>query len=201
MRVLSRFLLSASDAGHFPSPSLPEIAFLGRSNVGKSSVINSLVGTKMARTSSTPGRTRAINFFELRMAGKPRPELIFADLPGYGYAKLSREISAQWPSFIDPYLRERPTLALCVVLVDSNISPQESDDQLIEFLSASARPFLIVATKSDRLSGNQLQNTLRTLRERNPAARILPFSAKTGAGKEEVWQEIRNAADALISRS
>jgi len=195
-------MLSASDAGHFPSPTLPEIAFLGRSNVGKSSVINSLVGTKMARTSSTPGRTRAINFFELRMAGKPRPELIFADLPGYGYAKLSREISAQWPSFIDPYLRERPTLALCLVLVDSNISPQESDEQLIEFLAASARPFLIVATKSDRLSGNQLQNALRVLRERNPAARILPFSAKTGAGKEELWQEIRKAAEAAaISRS
>jgi GTP-binding protein len=195
-------MLSASDAGHFPSPSLPEIAFLGRSNVGKSSVLNSLVGTKMARTSSTPGRTRAINFFELRVAGKPRPELIFADLPGYGYAKLSREISAQWPSFIDPYLRERPTLALCLVLVDSNISPQESDEQLVEFLAASARPFLIVATKSDRLSGNQLQNALRILRERNPAARILPFSAKTGAGKEELWQEIRKAAEAApISRS
>src|SRR5262249_31489727 len=84
VRVLSRFLLAASDVGHFPSPSLPEIAFLGRSNVGKSSVINSLVGTKLARTSSTPGRTRAINFFELRMAGRPRPELIFTDLPGYG---------------------------------------------------------------------------------------------------------------------
>jgi len=195
-------MLSASDAGHFPSPTLPEIAFLGRSNVGKSSVINSLVGTKMARTSSTPGRTRAINFFELRMAGKPRPELIFADLPGYGYAKLSREISAQWPSFIDPYLRERPSLALCLVLVDSNISPQESDEQLVEFLVASARPFLIVATKSDRLSGNQLQNALRVLRERNPAVRILPFSAKTGAGKEELWQEIRKAAEAAaISRS
>jgi len=136
------------------------------------------------------------------MAGKPRPELIFADLPGYGYAKLSREISAQWPSFIDPYLRERPTLALCLVLVDSNISPQESDEQLVEFLVASARPFLIVATKSDRLSGNQLQNALRVLRERNPAARILPFSAKTGAGKEELWQEIRKAAEAAaISRS
>ncbi len=202
MRVLSRFLLSASDAAHFPSPSLPEIAFLGRSNVGKSSVINALVGAKMARTSSTPGRTRAINFFELRIAGKPRPELIFADLPGYGYAKISREISAQWPSFIDPYLTGRPTLALCVTLVDSNIPPQESDQQLIDFLTASARPFLVIATKSDRLSGNQLGNALRALKERHPAARILPFSAKTGAGKEDLWQEIRKAAEVLApSRS
>jgi GTP-binding protein len=197
--VLSRFLLSATDVGHFPAPTLPEIAFLGRSNVGKSSVINTLVGTKMARTSSTPGRTRAINFFELRIAGKPRPELIFADLPGYGYAKISREISGQWPSFIDPYLRERPVLALCIVLVDSNIAPQESDQQLIDFLAATERPFIIVATKSDRISANQLQSALRKLGERHPEARIVPFSAKTGAGKEQVWQEIRKASDELQS--
>ena len=202
MRVLSRFLLAATDQAHFPPPSLPEIAFLGRSNVGKSSVINSLVGTKLARTSSTPGRTRAINFFELRMAGKPRPELIFADLPGYGYAKIAREVSAQWPTFIDPYLRERSTLALCLALVDVNIPPQESDQQLIDFLLASGRPFLIVATKSDRLSGNQLSQALRTLTDRNPKARVLPFSARTGAGKELLWAEIRKAAEASsLSRS
>ena len=124
MRVLSRFLASATDASHFPAPTLPEIAFLGRSNVGKSSVINSLVGAKMARTSSTPGRTRAINFFEIRWPGKPQPELIFADLPGYGYAKISREISQEWPKFIDPYMHQRSTLALCVVLIDANVPPQ-----------------------------------------------------------------------------
>ena len=95
MRVLARFMMSATDAALFPPPTLPEIAFLGRSNVGKSSVINSLLGAKMAKTSSTPGRTRAINFFELRWAGKPQPELIFADLPGYGYAKISREVSSR----------------------------------------------------------------------------------------------------------
>jgi len=197
VRILSKFLLSASDAKHFPAASLPEIAFLGRSNVGKSSVINSLVGTKLARTSSTPGRTRAINFFELRIAGKPKPELIFTDLPGYGYAKLSREISEQWPSFIDPYLKERATLALCLALVDSNVPPQDSDQQLLEFLTATGRPFVIVATKSDRLSGNQLGNALRVFREKYPKARVVPFSAKTGAGREQVWQEIRQAAEAV----
>jgi GTP-binding protein len=197
VRVFSRFLLSASDVAHFPPPSLPEIAFLGRSNVGKSSVINSLVGTKLAKTSSTPGRTRAINFFELRMAGKPRPELIFTDLPGYGFAKLSREISAQWPQFIDPYLRDRPTLALCLALVDSNIPPQESDEQLLAFLAATARSFVIVATKSDRLSGNTLRNALRVFAEKYPSARIVPFSAKTGTGREELWQEIRKAAEGI----
>ncbi|MGC1453553.1 MAG: ribosome biogenesis GTP-binding protein YihA/YsxC [Candidatus Sulfotelmatobacter sp.] len=195
MRVLSRFLASATDAAQFPVPSLPEIAFLGRSNVGKSSVINSLVGDKVARTSSTPGRTRAINFFEIRWPGKPRPELIFADLPGYGYAKISREISQEWPKFIEPYLNERPTLGLCIVLIDANVPPQQSDRQLLDFLSASDRDFLLVATKSDRLSNNQLHNTLHTLTQEYPAARLLPFSAKTGAGRDELWKQIRQAAE------
>jgi GTP-binding protein len=199
MRVLSRFLASATDAAHFPAPSLPEIAFLGRSNVGKSSVINSLVGDKVARTSSTPGRTRAINFFEIRWPGKPRPELIFADLPGYGYAKISREISQEWPKFIEPYLNERPTLSLCIVLVDANVPPQQSDRQLLDFLSASDRNFLLVATKSDRLSNNQLHTALRTLAQEYPAARPLPFSAKTGSGRDELWKQIRQAAEQMTT--
>lgn len=194
MRILSRFLVAATDAAHFPVPSLPEIAFLGRSNVGKSSVINSLVGTKLARTSSTPGRTRSINFFEIRWPGKPQPELIFADLPGYGYAKISREISQEWPKFIEPYLHQRPTLACCVALVDANVPPQQSDRQLLDFLSSTGREFLLVATKSDRLSNNQLHNALRTLAREYPAARLLTYSAKTGAGRDELWKQIRQVA-------
>lgn len=204
MRVLSRFLAAATDVARFPAPTMPEVAFLGRSNVGKSSVINSLVGTKLARTSSTPGRTRSINFFEIRWPGKPRPELIFADLPGYGYAKISREISQEWPNFIEPYLNQRSTLALCVVLVDVNIPPQQSDRQLLDFLSASNREFLLVGTKADRLSNNQLQNALHTLGEQYPAAHLLPYSAKTGAGREELWKYIRQAtatAPASIAQS
>jgi len=195
MRVLAQFLMSATDASHFPAPVLPEVAFLGRSNVGKSSVINSLVGKKLAKTSSTPGRTRAINFFELRWPGKPRPELVFTDLPGYGYAKISREISGQWPAFIEPYLEHRPTLALCLVLVDVNVPPQESDRQLLDFLASTGRPFLIVGTKSDRLSGNQLRNSLQALSQELSQARIVPFSAKTAAGQDELWAEIRAAVD------
>jgi GTP-binding protein len=162
--------------------------------VGKSSVINTLVETKLARTSSTPGRTRSINFFEVRWPGRPRPEVIFADLPGYGYAKLSREISAEWPKFIEPYLNDRPTLALCVALVDANVPPQESDRQLLDFLNASGRDFLLIATKSDRLSNNQLRNALKSLAEAYPTAPVIPFSAKTGAGRDEVWKKIRQSA-------
>src|SRR4029077_7737857 len=163
MRVLSRFMMSASDAARFPAPVLPEVAFLGRSNVGKSSVINSLLGSKIAKTSSPPGRTRSINFFAIRWPGKPEPELIFTDLPGYGYAKISREISQQWPGFIEHYLKERHCLVLCVALVDVNVQPQPGDRQLLDFLSGMGRPTLIIATKSDRLGGNQLRNSLETL--------------------------------------
>jgi GTP-binding protein len=187
-------MLSATDAAHFPAPSLPEVAFLGRSNVGKSSLINTLVDSKLARTSSTPGRTRSINFFEVRWPGKPRPEVIFADLPGYGYAKLSREISEEWPKFIEPYLNDRPTLALCLALVDVNVPPQDSDRQLLSFLNASGRDFLFIATKSDRLSNNQLRNALKSLAEAYPTATVIPFSAKTGAGRDEVWKKIRQSA-------
>jgi GTP-binding protein len=195
MRVLARFMMSAMDASRFPAPTLPEVAFLGRSNVGKSSVINSLVGKKLAKTSSTPGRTRSINFFELRWAGKPRPELIFTDLPGYGYAKISREISSQWHTFIEPYLEQRRSLALCLVLVDVNVPPQESDKALLDFLTFTGRPFLIVGTKSDKLSGNQLRNSLQTLNQEFPQARIVPFSAKSATGHEELWKEIRTAVE------
>ena len=197
MRVLSRFVAAATDVAQFPVISVPEVAFLGRSNVGKSSVINSLVGTKLARTSSTPGRTRSINFFEIRWPGKPRPDMIFADLPGYGYAKISREVSQEWPKFIEPYLSERSTLALCVALIDVNVPPQQSDRQLLDFLSASGRQVLVVGTKSDRLSNNQLNNVLRTLGKEYPAARPLPFSSKTGAGRDELWKQIREVCQVV----
>ena len=183
-------MLSASDLTHFPPPSVPEIAFLGRSNVGKSSVINALVGKKLARTSNTPGRTRSINFYEVRRAGQPRPELLFTDLPGYGYAKVSREISDDWARFVDPYLHQRSSLALCLALVDSNIAPQESDGQLLQFLASKGRPHVIVATKCDRLSGNQLRQAMNTLGQAFAGVPMVAFSARTGAGKEELWHQI-----------
>jgi len=154
-------------------------------------VINTLIETKLARTSSTPGRTRSINFFEVRWPGKPQAEVVFADLPGYGYAKLSREISQEWPKFIEPYLNDRPTLALCLALVDVNVPPQDSDRHLLDFLNASGRDFVLIATKSDRLSNNQLRNALKSLGEAYPTATVIPFSAKTRAGRDEVWNKIR----------
>ena len=193
MRYGTQFLLSATAAGQFPAPGVPEIAFLGRSNVGKSSLLNALVGEKAARVSSTPGRTRAINFFALLdQAGRRR--MMFADLPGYGYAKISKSITAEWPKFIEPYLAERETLALCVCLVDANVQPRESDRQLLEWLRAAEREFVVVATKVDRLSGNGRMRNLAELKKGLEVEEIVAVSAKTRAGIKELWARVEGAA-------
>ncbi len=191
--VIAKFLTSAADQKFFPAEGPPEFAFLGRSNVGKSSLINSLLGQKLAHVSSTPGRTRTINFIGVyEKPGQPYPELMLVDLPGYGYAKISREISAEWPKFIEPYLKDRETLQLSIVLIDSNIPPQEPDRKLIHFLRAQQRDFLVVATKTDKLSGNKLRGALATLARGHEVESVLSYSAKTGAGRAELWREIRS---------
>jgi GTP-binding protein len=195
--LIAKFIVSAADPDRFPPEGPPEFAFLGRSNVGKSSLINSLLGQKLAHVSSTPGRTRTINFIGMyARPGQPEPELMLVDLPGYGYAKISRSISSEWPKFIEPYLQKRSTLQLSVVLVDINIPPQPSDHQLIRFLEHSSRDFLVVGTKSDKLSGNKLKNALSTLADAHGVESVLPYSARTGAGRGELWRAIRDRVDA-----
>ena len=189
MRPQTQFLLSAMAAAQFPAPDVPEIAFLGRSNVGKSSLLNALVGEKAAKVSQTPGRTRAINFFRISDE-RGRARVVFADLPGYGYAKISKSISAEWPKFIEPYLQERETLALCVCLVDSNVPPQESDAKLLTWLRAVDREFVVVATKVDRLSGNKRTSSLAALKKALGVDEVVAVSAKTGYGVRELWTRI-----------
>ncbi|HEX5235476.1 MAG TPA: ribosome biogenesis GTP-binding protein YihA/YsxC [Silvibacterium sp.] len=195
LRVYSKFVISAHSPAQFPAPSIPEIAFLGRSNVGKSSLLNALLGSKQAKVSSTPGRTRSINFFSITDEPQRRqPQIYFSDLPGYGYAKISKSISAEWPKFIEPYLAERPTLALCLCLVDSNIPPQPSDIQLIEFLKHTGRNLIVAATKADKLSGNGRVKARSVLKKGLGVEDVMLCSAKTGAGLKELWTAIQSVA-------
>jgi GTP-binding protein len=188
-------MISAADPARFPVSTLPEVAFLGRSNVGKSSLINSLVGSKIAKTSNTPGRTQTINFFEIRWPGRPRPDLLFADLPGYGYARVPKDVKQLWSGFIDPYILERQHLALCLCLVDANIPPQNVDIQLVDFLRQAERNFIVVATKADRV-GNKLHASLAALKSALGVEQVIPYSSKTGAGHDELWKAIRAISDA-----
>jgi GTP-binding protein len=196
MKVLTRLVTAAADPRQFPPATAPEIAFLGRSNVGKSSLINALVGAKIARTSNTPGRTQTINFFQVRRPGKPSPDFIFTDLPGYGYARVPKELTSKWGQFINPYLEKRQSLVLCLALVDVSVPPQHLDVQLLDWLRHARRNFIVIATKADRISNNQLRAALHKLSEQLqvPMDRLIPFSARARIGSDEVWRAIRSAA-------
>jgi GTP-binding protein len=195
MKVLSaEFVLSAKAPAHYPPAVLPEIAFAGRSNVGKSSLINTLLNRKkLARTSNTPGRTQEINFFRVN------DRFAFIDLPGYGYAKVPESIRKQWGPMVEAYLRERDTLRLVVLILDVRRDPSEEDLQLIHWLPFYQIPFLIVLTKTDKVSNNEFADRRRRIVEKidfPPETPLVAFSAKTGAGKESLWREIRKAVGA-----
>ncbi len=169
---------------------------MGRSNVGKSSLINSLVGSKIAKTSNTPGRTQTINFFQMRRPGKPNPDFVFADLPGYGYARAPKEVTEKWAHFINPYLENRESLVLCLSLVDVTIPPQELDLQLMDWMRHMDRDFIVVATKADRISEQSIARFAPKLCERLQIlpSQIIPFSAKSRVGYDELWAAIKAAA-------
>lgn len=195
MKVLSaEFVLSAKEPAHYPPAALPEIAFAGRSNVGKSSLINTLLNRKgLARTSNTPGRTQEINFFRVN------DRFTFVDLPGYGYAKVPEAIRKTWGPMVEVYLRERGTLRLVVLILDVRRDPSEEDGQLIHWLSFYRVPFLIVLTKRDKVSNNEFALRRRRIAELIGMADLkpfVPFSAKTGEGKEPLWREVRKVLDA-----
>ena len=179
----AEFITSSASPAQFPSGDLPEVAFLGRSNVGKSSLINALTGhRKLAFTSNTPGRTQTINFY--RVDGK----LSFADLPGYGYARVPRQIVVEWNKLIEHYLETRQSLTLCCLILDARRGWMETDLDLKRWLEVHGRPYLVIATKSDKLNQSDQKRGLRAIRE--GGADPLPFSAVTGRGVREIWQAI-----------
>jgi len=195
MKVVSaEFVSSATKpSGYYKDGSLPQVAFAGRSNVGKSSLINRLCGRKkLARTSGTPGRTQMINFFSINNS------LLFVDLPGYGYARVPVEIQRQWRPMVNSYLADNPALKLLVLIVDIRRGPKEEELSLLAWLAEHGIPAQVVLTKTDKLKRGQIP------RERTTAAmsmgidqeELILFSAVTGQGKEEVWRRIRSAAGA-----
>jgi len=192
-----RFLKSAFRQEHWPAADAPEVAFAGRSNVGKSSCLNTLVGRgKLARVSKTPGRTQAINFFDLRHSGLP---MRFADLPGYGFARVPKSVKAGWDRMVGDYLRLRDNLALVVVLVDMRRDPTALDRQMIEWLGDADRPGLLVLTKCDRVSKNQRLHRQALICKGLgvPREASLLFSSPERTGRGELWGRIDEAVQGV----
>jgi len=191
MKITSaEFLKSAFKEADWPRDSRPEIAFLGRSNVGKSSLINSLLAVRgLARTSSTPGRTQSLNFFDINNKFR------FVDFPGFGYAKVPREIKSSWGEMATSYLAKRRQLVLSIHIVDSRHEPTKQDLQLHEWLAASDKPRLVVATKSDKLSNNELKTNLGHIARVLDDDSVMAYSAKSGRGRDEIWRAIKSAID------
>jgi GTP-binding protein len=189
MKVTSaEFIKSSFQAADWPSVAMPEIAFMGRSNVGKSSLINSLLATRgLARTSSTPGRTQSLNFFLINRRFR------FVDLPGFGYARVPKAIKSSWGEMVTSYLAMREQLVLSIHIVDSRHEPTKLDLQLHEWLEHSSKPRLIVATKSDKLSNNELKESVGRVNRVFNKDRVVAFSARTGRGRDEVWRAIEDA--------
>ncbi len=188
MKITSaEFVKSAFERSHWPLGGLPEIAFLGRSNVGKSSLLNSLLERKaLARTSNTPGRTQSINFFLVNK------RFHFVDLPGYGYARVSKTMRSDWGAMAHDYLAERSELALFIQLIDSRHLPSALDLQLNDWLVVNEKPHIVVATKSDKSSSSQLQRQINETRRILSESKVLAYSSANGKGRDALWAEIES---------
>ena len=196
MKITSaEFIKSAVWPPQYPPAIMPEIAFVGRSNVGKSSLINVLVGRKnLAKTSNTPGRTQLINFFKIN------DQISFVDLPGYGFAKVAQSVKKDWGDMIEAYLRERQSLCLVVLILDIRREPNNDDLSLRDWLANYRIPYLYVLTKADKLSNNQAIAQKRAIEKMLQASsdqRPILFSAKTQKGKMDIWQFLENHLSSL----
>jgi len=199
MKITSaEFVKSAVWPNQYPPATMPEIAFVGRSNVGKSSLINALVGRKsLAKTSNTPGRTQLINFFTVNSS------LFFVDLPGYGFAKVPRSVKKDWGDMIETYLRERRNLALVVFILDVRRDPSAEDLSLRDWLDHYRIPYAAILTKADKLSNQQALGRKKLIEKamgKGASGNTILFSAKTRKGSEELWQFIERHLSGLENR-
>lgn len=183
------FTAGAARKSQIPEPARPEIAFAGRSNVGKSSLLNMMLARKgLARTSRTPGCTRQINFFDVTVAGGPK--IAFVDLPGYGFAKVSKAESRDWKILLEDYLRNRETLEAVVILVDARRGVEDEEHELVEFLSLrKGLPVFIAVTKLDKLSRSAQKPALAKI-EKDAGVKVVGTSAESGAGREDLWKRL-----------
>jgi len=193
--VLSaEFVKSATDAAHYPEPGPPELAFCGRSNVGKSSALNSLAQRKaLARVSRTPGRTRLLNFFDLKVTDKARRsvhEVPFADLPGYGYASGSKDETRTWQKMIETYLTKREPLSALVILVDGDLGPQPSDVEMVRWGESLEHKVICVATKLDKIARTHRPGRCDQIAGKLAVPEVIGFSAKERFGQEELWRAL-----------
>ncbi len=186
MKILSaEFVISAAVPRQFPPENKPQIAFAGRSNVGKSSIINSLLHRKkLVKTSATPGKTQLINFFIIN------GQFYFVDLPGYGYARVPKAVTDTWAPMIEGYLKNAPDLRAVVVLLDVRREPDERDIRLLDWLRQYDIPAICVLTKSDKLSRQESERARRNIMESLELSDLLLTSAKGGQGIKELWSEI-----------
>ena len=190
----AEFAAAAATKAQIPPATHPEIAFAGRSNVGKSSLLNMLLARRsLARTSNTPGRTRQIVFFDIAIAGADGPKLSFADLPGYGYAKVSKAESLSWKTLLESYLQKRETLRAVVLLVDVRRGLEHEEQELLEFLALRADVAVVIAaTKVDKLARNAQKPAIAKL-AKEAGVKVVGTSAETKLGRDELWSRILGA--------
>ena len=193
MPIIAEFIMSAVHIEQLPTDRLPEIALAGRSNVGKSSLINKVLGKRgLARTSNTPGRTQALNYYRIYPDGNTGKPFYLVDMPGFGFARVSASRRAQWGRLIEDYLSHRETLRGIIHLVDMRHPPQPLDLQMAEWLRHYQAHFLIAATKTDKIASTKVPEQLLQIAEglNIDSAQTVAFSAETGLGKEFVWRWI-----------
>jgi len=186
MKVInSEFIISAVGPDQYPDDALPEIALAGRSNVGKSSLINRMIDRKnLARTSSTPGKTQHMNYYRINEA------LYFVDFPGYGYAKVSKSQRAVWGKMVEKYLAERETLKLVLLIVDLRHPPTSNDKMMFDWLKHYDLPLCVVATKADKIPKTRWPKHIKIMKQELgvlPGDNFIPFSSEIGLGKDELW--------------
>lgn len=183
----AELVISAVDKSQYPKDDLPEIALAGRSNVGKSSFINKMIGRKnLVHTSSKPGKTRTLNFYRIN------DRFYFVDVPGYGYAKVSKKEREKWGRMMEDYFETRKNLCAVVLIIDSRHLPTNDDLQMYEYATYLNIPLIIIATKVDKLSKNKWDKNVNDLKKvfHAPEVPIIPFSAVTGMNKDKVWSEL-----------